>query len=139
MSDPKQVTLDKEKILSQIKSLASVAKNNAWKFEYDPEIDELIFGKDYMPRDAFLFNVNDEINLFLSPDSSVNGIHIEYFKANFLEHNQELKPVLKEIEDNENISEQPGEAHNAKVALETELVADTFKSLFSKDTLVTAI
>lgn len=137
MSKPTRIILDKEKILSQVEALATIAKKNGWTFEYDADIDELVFGKDYMPRDSFLFNVNDEINLFLSPDSTVNGVHIEYFKSNFLEHNKELKPVLPIIESK--TQNKAKDLTNAKRALETELVADTFKSLFNKDNLVTAI
>lgn len=132
MPQPQQLELDRKKILSQVERLAELAEKNDWKYEYDSELDQLIYGKDYMPRDSFLFNVNDEINLFLSPDSSVNGIYIEYFKANFLEHNKELKPVLDAIE-NKTINPE------AETALEIELSADAFKSLFAKERLVTAL
>lgn len=137
MSAPQKIVLDKDKILLQIEGLADIAKKDSWIFEYDSEIDELVFGKDYMPRDSFLFNVNEEINIFLSPDSTVNGLHIEYFKANFLEHNIELKPVLEAISNKSKSKDKASSV--AKRALETELVADTFKSLFSRDSLVTAI
>ena len=64
MSMPAQIVLDKEKILSQVQDLAQIAQKNNWVLDYDSDIDELVFGKDYMPRDSFLFNVNDELNLF---------------------------------------------------------------------------
>lgn len=137
MSMPAQIVLDKEKILSQVQDLAHIAQKNNWVLDYDSDIDELVFGKDYMPRDSFLFNVNDELNLFLTPRSEVTGVHIEYFKANFLAHNKKLTPVLPVIEK----KVRPGARYsaNAKRALEVELAANTFTSLFSKDALVTVL
>ena len=137
MKVPAKIILDKQKILKQIEELNAIAKINDWVFDYDDSLDELVFGKSDMPRDSFLYNVNDEINLFLTPDSTVNGMHIEYFQANFLEHNQELKPVLKAFTSRKKTKSAIDT--DAETALETELVADTFKSLFSKTSLVTAI
>jgi hypothetical protein len=138
MSKAHKITLDKDKILKQIECLSDVAQKNGWQFNYDPDVDEMIFGKKVMPRDSFLFNVNDEINLFLSPDSTVNGIFIEYFAVNFIEHNKELQPVLDILEES-HPKESPKTIERAKKALETELLADTFKSLFNRDELVTAV
>lgn len=142
MNAPKMTTLDKDKILKQVEDLIKIAKRDNWKYHYDTDVDELVFGKSYMPRDSFLFNVNDELNLFLSPDSTVSGVFIEYFAANFIKHNKELKPVLEILEE-EAGSIQPKEStkliQQAKMALEQELLADAFKSLFAKDQLVTAI
>ncbi len=142
MSASQQIILDKEKILKQIEALPTIAKKNDWKHNYDSDTDEFVFGLVYMPRDSFLFNVNDELNLFLSPDSTVNGIFIEYFASNYIEHNKELEPVLNILEEEaEDIkpTESKLEIEHAKKALEHELLADAFKSLFAKDQLITAI
>ncbi|OIP85894.1 hypothetical protein AUK57_02220 [Candidatus Saccharibacteria bacterium CG2_30_41_52] len=136
MNKHKQVVLDRNKVLSQIQRLAEVAKTDNWQYEYDAQLDELVYGKDFMPRDSFLFNVNGEINLFISPDSSVSGIHIEYFQANYLAHNQELQPALRAITKKTIKNQRDNEA---ATALEIELSADAFKSLFSKDQLITVL
>lgn len=138
MSNAHLITLDKDKILNQIGDLAGVAKKDQWEFNYDPDTDEMVFGRKTMPRDSFLFNVNDELNLFLSPDSTVNGIFIEYFANNFIEHNQELRPIL-EILERANPKDDTKKTAQTKKALETELMAGAFTSLFGKDQLVTAI
>jgi hypothetical protein len=142
MSNARKITLDKDKILNQIEALASIAKKNSWQYNYDPDVDELVFGKVIMPRDSFLFNVSDELNLFLSPDSTVYGVFIEYFGANYVEHNKELKTVLSILEEEaEDIApkEDTKIIEQEKKALEIELLADAFKSVFAKDQLVTAI
>ncbi|MDB5164769.1 MAG: hypothetical protein JWL89_395 [Candidatus Saccharibacteria bacterium] len=138
MTKVNQITLDKDKLLKQIESLVAIAKKDKWSLDYDTDTDEMTFGKKTMPRDTFLFNVNDELNLFLSPDSTINGIFIEYFAVNFIEHNKELEPVLQILEE-ETPTETPKMVAHAKKALEQELLADAFKSLFNRDNFVTAV
>lgn len=139
MSEPTQVTLDKNKILAQLTSLSDMAKNGGWNLEYDSEVDQLFFGEETMPESSFLFRVNDEINLFLSPDSTVNGMFVEYFKVNYLEHNKDLQPVLKVLERDEADTSNAKVADIEKIALENELFLDALNSLFSRETLITAI
>lgn len=141
MNKPQKIILDKDKILEQIQNLREIAKKEKWQYNYDTEIDELVFGKAYMPRDSFLYNISNELNLFVSPDSTVNGIFIEYFDANFLEHNKELKPVLAILEEESEkrpVEEDEKTVIHAKEALENELLADAFKSVFAKEHLVAA-
>ena len=135
MNTPTEITLNKEKILQQVEDLAVVAKESAWEYDYDADLDQMIYGKEYMPRDSFLFKINDEINLFISPDSTINGIQIEYFNGNFLAHNKELIPAFKAIKNQ--ASTQTKE--NAEKVLEAEFMADTLKSLFNRTKLVTAL
>ena len=64
-------------------------------------------------------------------------MHIEYFKASYLAYNKKLAPVLPVVE--KKVRTGARDSANAKRALEVELAANTFTSLFSKDTLVTVL
>jgi len=129
-----ELKLDKSKILSQLKELQG--SSNGWTLEYDPDVDQLFFGAKKIPKGYFLFQLNDEINLFVNKNSRVQGMFVEYFQNNFLEHNQELKPVLPALEsDNSTVEIKDIE----RVALQKELFFDALTSLVERDELVTAI
>lgn len=130
----KELRLDKSKILAQLKDLQSAA--NEWTLEYDADVDQLFFGVKKIPKGYFLFQLNDEINLFVNKKSNIQGMFIEYFQNNFLEHNQELKPVLHSLEkDDASVEIKDIE----RVALQKELFFDAYTSLIDRDELVTAV
>ncbi len=131
----RELKLDKAKILSQLKVLQSMS--NSWTLEYDPEVDQLFYGVSRIPKGYFLFQVNDEISLFVNKNSRISGMFVEYFSNNYLEHNKELKPVLRVLEDKDTSSSDVQEME--RVALEKDLFFDAFTSLVDKDELVTAI
>jgi hypothetical protein len=130
--------LDRDKILQQIARLPKLAEEKQWRFDYDAEIDELVFGLQTMPDGSFLFNVNDEINLFLTPDSEVQGIFIEYFKSNYIQHNKDLEPVLEVFEDGSRKKVDEEKDELAIDALEGKLLSEAMQTLLSKDKLVAA-
>ncbi|HEX8974169.1 MAG TPA: hypothetical protein VF817_01630 [Patescibacteria group bacterium] len=136
----KKIELDKNKITNQLLSISELAKKNDWVFDYDKEIDELTFGLDTMPRNSFLFNINNEINLFVTPNSKINGIFIEYFAQNYIEHKREFKPILRVIEH---------EAKRQKIktidkdvivtGFENTIAIEALKTLAAKRKLVSAV
>lgn len=130
-----ELKLDKSKILSQLKDLQRTA--NDWTLEYDADVDQLFFGAKKIPNGYFLFQLNDEINLFVNKNSRVQGMFIEYFQNNFLEHNQELKPVLQALDDENDTSHEIKDIE--RVALQKELFFDALASLVDRDELITAV
>jgi hypothetical protein len=121
----------------QLTNLSKIVKKDKWKMEYDSELDELFYGKELIPKKSFLFSINDELNLYVTPDSKVNGIFIEYFALNYIEHNKTLKPVLaffkpgrKKDKEKQNL---------AKEALEETLFNQAIGSVFNKSRLFAAI
>lgn len=131
----RELKLDKDKILSQLKELQSMS--NDWSLEYDSDIDQPFYGPKIIPKGSFLFQINSEINLFVDKNSRVSGMFVEYFKVNYLEHNQELKPVLDVLEEADN---EPADVQQIeRVALEKDLFFDAFTSLLARDELITAV
>lgn len=135
-----KIELNKDKISGQLLNISDLAKKNKWKFDYNEEVDELTFGLETMPRNSFLFNVNNEINLFLTPTSRVNGIFIEYFANNYIKHHKELQPVLKMIEDKIEKQKAKKERKATFISrLENELVIEALRTLHTSEKLVAAI
>ncbi|MES2876665.1 MAG: hypothetical protein V4678_04320 [Patescibacteria group bacterium] len=130
-----ELKLDKMKILTQLKDIQ--AMSGEWTLEYDADVDQLYFGVKKIPKGYFLFQVNDEINLFVDKKSQVKGMFVEYFQNNFLEHNKELKPVMHALNKDDDSS---AEIQNIeRIALEKELFFDAFTSLSARSELVTAV
>lgn len=137
MTHVKKIELDKEKLLKQLTDLAQIVEKDKWKLEYDAELDELFFGRKVMPRGSFLLNVNDELNLFVTSKSQVHGIFVEYFAHNYIEHNKQLKPVLKALEKGKKKDKEKQEL--AKEALAGKLLREAIGSIFNKKKLVAAV
>jgi len=133
----KKIELDKDKILKQLTAISQIVEKDDWKLEYDSELDELFFGKEVMPKGSFLFNVNDELNLFVTSSSKVNGIFVEYFALNFIQHNKKLKPVLEALANGKKGDKVKGEL--AKEALEGTLLTQAIGSVFNRKKLIAAM
>ncbi|MDP3957154.1 MAG: hypothetical protein Q8Q10_01485 [bacterium] len=134
------VKLNKHKISDQMMDISELSKKNKWQFEYNEEVDELTFGLDTMPKKSFLLNINNEINLYVTPDSKVHGMFIEHFANNYIKHNKEFKVVLqvleKEIVKNKTIKKLSDGA--IFIGFENKLAVETLKTLAKRGILVSA-
>jgi len=137
---PQSITLDKTRLLKQLGDLPVLAKDHGWQFDYDQKLDSLTYGEETMPRDAFLFNVNDEINLFVDADSRVHGLFVEYFGSNYVEHNESVKDAFSVVEDSltDSIADSV-KVKLARVVIESDLIRGALASLLARGTLVTAV
>lgn len=88
-----KLKVDLSKVLDQLKSISTVAKTNNWVFRVN-DLDQAIFSPERVPSGSYLWSVDDEKYLYLDRNSNVNGFFIEYFRANFLEHETKYKPIL---------------------------------------------
>ncbi len=130
-----ELKLDRLKILSQLRDIKSIS--NDWALEYDVDVDQLFYGVKKIPKGYFLFQLNDEINLFVNKNSSIRGMFVEYFGNNYLEHNKELKPVLQVFEGNDG---EPKKIRNIeRLALEKDLLFSALSSLVDREELITAV
>ena len=130
----KELKLDRAKILSQLEG--SQSTSDGWVLEYDADVDQLFYGAKKIPKGYFLFQLNDELSLFVNKNSRVGGMFVEYFHDNYLEHNQELKPVLPEMKDDDSTVEIEG---IERVALGKELFLNALTAVVKRERLVTAV
>jgi hypothetical protein len=90
------ISFQTEKVLEQLKRLDEIAAEKKWVFRVN-ELDQAIFSPDRVPSGSILFPIDDEKNLYIDADSNVNGIFIEYFSTNFLQHETQFKPLSNEL------------------------------------------
>lgn len=129
----KLLKLDKLKILKQLKDLQSMSVK--WSLTYDSDVDQLYYGLSEIPKGSFLYQVNDEINLYVDKKSRISGMFVEYFRNNYLEHNEDLKPVLSVLEGEGSQTE--GIKQIERSALENDLFFGAYSSISEKDELIT--
>jgi hypothetical protein len=140
ISNPQEIRLNKAELLKQLKGLPVMAKERGWQFDYDQTLDSLTFGEETMPRNSFLFNVNDEINLFVDSNSKIHGMFVEYFGSNYVEHNEVVKDAFSVVEDSLSAPVEDSVKFNlARLAIEGSLVSGALASIASRSSLITAI
>lgn len=134
----KTIQLDKDSILAQVARLADIAKKNEWEFDYDENIDTLVYGKKVIPTNSFLLSIDDELSIYLDEKSTINGYMIEYFTANYAEHNKDLQPAVKIIttkRSNRSIDT----ATLAEKAFQGDILQESLSALLKKKTLSTVV
>lgn len=88
------IKLDAKKLSSQIAGLRAIAKQEKWTVYYDDDVDQLFFTPKVIPKDSFLVTFNDDISLYLTKNSEIKGLFIEYFSHNFVRHDKDIKPAV---------------------------------------------
>jgi hypothetical protein len=80
----------------KVPNLDSVIKDN-WVTRYDADSDALYLTEPILSKSARIKYVNDELAFYLTPKNKVEGIFIEYFTSNYIQHHQGLKSVMVEV------------------------------------------
>ncbi|HSV94852.1 MAG TPA: hypothetical protein VLH94_02695 [Spirochaetia bacterium] len=78
-------------------NFSDVVKRENWVSRYDPESDSLSYSVKELPKSSRLKYFNDEFALYVTNRNKINGIFIEYFMSNFLNHTKGFKDVKDEI------------------------------------------
>lgn len=90
---------EKKRVFDFINNLHQIAEREGWVFRYDPETDEASVTTPKLPEDSRIRYVNDELALYFS-NNKIQGLFIEYFSHNFIEHQPEgfedLKTLVKQ-------------------------------------------
>ncbi|MBI2676872.1 MAG: hypothetical protein HYX21_02935 [Candidatus Yanofskybacteria bacterium] len=79
-------------------NLQGFIQKNGWISRYDLESDAFSITTPNLSEDARIRYFDDEIALYVTNDNKIEGIFMEYFKSNFVQHHKDLKPVLENIE-----------------------------------------
>jgi uncharacterized protein YuzE len=78
--------------------LADIAKNNKWQIEYDSDVDSLYWSKPRISKKTQLMKLSEDFALYVAPNGNIEGIFIEYAKNNFVEHNEDFRPIFENLE-----------------------------------------
>lgn len=89
---------NKKELLDIASGLDKFIKKNNWVSRYDADSDSLSITKPELSSDSRIRYFDDEVALYLNERGNIEGLFIEYFKSNFVEHHKNLDKVVKNIE-----------------------------------------
>lgn len=90
--------LDIKKLKNSFLHVPVTAKNESWATAYDKSTDSLYITPKSLPKDASLYNITNELAVYVTPNSQIKGIFIENYSSNFVKHNTGFEGLLDELE-----------------------------------------
>lgn len=103
-------------IVRAVKDVPAVATKNKWVFTLDKDTGTFYYSPHQVSRNAQLHQLNDELAVYMDKDTKKpEGMMIEYYKDNFLEHHKEFQPLSEAIfNNNDEVQEvEPSEGKEA--------------------------
>ncbi len=91
--------MNKDTFFNLIGNLGSLAKQGKWQFLYDKTADSLYWSKKEITSDSKLKKLSKEVSFYINANGNVDGLIIQYFRNNFLAHNENLAKtsIMKSI------------------------------------------
>lgn len=87
--------MPKRKILNLIDNLSEIAKRERWTRAYNRKLDYFCWTKPSISKNVRLVKVSKEVLLYLNSGGIIEGIGVEYLRANFIRHNPNYKGLIK--------------------------------------------
>jgi len=92
-------TQDKKEFLDLATDFADFIKKHGWISRYDIESDSFSVTTPKLFDSARINYFDDEVAFYITKDNKVEGIFLEYFKANFVKHHKKAKEIKKVLDD----------------------------------------
>ena len=90
-----KIIQEKKAVLKFVCNFKNVVKKEDWVSRYDIDTDSFSVTTKRLPKDARIKYFGDEFAFYMTKDSKVKGIFIEYFKKNFVKHNKDIEDIKK--------------------------------------------
>lgn len=90
--------LNKKKILDFVANFAKIAKEKKWISDYDADDDSIAIRVPVLSMESRKRYINDDFSFYVNRKGDVEGIFIEYFLSNFVEHHHDFKKTTKALE-----------------------------------------
>ena len=87
----------KKEILDLASDFAPFTKVHGWIARYDVESDELSITQPKLSDNARIRYADDELAFYVTPDQQIQGVFIEYFSSNFVQHHKGLKKISSKL------------------------------------------
>lgn len=84
-------------IMEAVKNIPSTAEREGWVFTLDREDEALFYAPKTILDKTELFQVTDEYAIYLDKDKNPQGVMIEYYGHNFIEHHPEFEILTDKI------------------------------------------
>jgi hypothetical protein len=86
-----ETKFNKKKILDFVANFAKIAKEKKWISDYDADDDSIAIRVPQLSMESRKRYINDEFAFYLNAKGEVEGIFVEYFLSNFVEHHRDFK------------------------------------------------
>ena len=86
-----------KQLAEAVKAVPMTAEKESWVLTLDKEENTLFFSPKRIPDGAELHQVTDEYALYLSKDMKPQGLMIEYYGQNFVQHHKEFQDLDKKL------------------------------------------
>lgn len=126
-------TMNKEKLISAVKQIPAIAKENGWVVTLDRDEGSLFYSPKQIPSGADLFQVTDEYALYVDKKNIPQGVMVEYFEYNFIKHHEAFESLTETLFNSPKDMQVASEASNKKGTL------TIFKELLEKTLIVEAM
>ena len=93
-----ETTMNPKIMLDFAYNFGDVVKKEGWISRYDLETDEFSFTTPKLSASARIKYFNDELAFYVTPEDKIEGVFIEYFRNNFIQHHQDLEGILSGID-----------------------------------------
>lgn len=89
---------EKKEFLEIASDFNEYANKHNWVSRYDAESDALSVAASELSDDARIKYFDDEVAFYITKDHKIEGVFIEYFKSNFVNHHKDLKEIFKDLD-----------------------------------------
>lgn len=102
MENTVNISVTPADIVRAAKAVPSVATQEKWVFTFDKDAGTFYYSPHRVSRNAQLYQLNDEMAIYMDKNTKKpEGVMIEYYQVNFLEHHKEFKPLSEAIFNND--------------------------------------
>jgi len=121
---------DKNLLIEEIKKIPKIANRNNWVLSLDRDEDAMFYSKSVIPKGSELFQITDDFAIYLDKKKNVQGVMLEYFDNNFVEHHKVFRPLVDKVfkKDKEIVEINPQKTKNNDVKLFEKLFETTLIS-----------
>ena len=127
--------IENGKLINAVRKIPSVAQKDSWVLTLDRDEGALFYAPKTISDKSELFQITDEYALYMDKAGSPEGVMIEYYGDNFVEHHPAFKKLSDTVfgkDDGEIKTIDPRKAKQSdamvlKELLEKTLIAEAFE------------
>ncbi|MEY4723166.1 MAG: hypothetical protein RLZZ324_679 [Candidatus Parcubacteria bacterium] len=123
--------MSKEQLVEIVKRVPQSSREGRWELTLDREENALFYSPAVIPDGTELFQVTDEYALYVDAAMRPQGVMVEYYDHNFIQHHPEFKIMSPKVFGAGNVVVPKNHGKNED--------ATVFKALFEKTLIAEAV
>lgn len=128
-------TRTNNRIIEAVRDIPDIARREKWVFTLDRDEGALFYSKPVIPKGSLLYYMNDEFSIYLDKDFKPNGVFVEAWRVNFVEHHPDLGRISKKIFSSTNKRVEEVNPHTKRPETEVSLFREFFEKTMISETV----